>query len=136
MHFKPGKYYVGDLCYAIEDWDAFCDLTIVRTGVLDGQFPWKSGVLWSHGTAFGDGSFGDNEGHHYGVDAGLIGVLPVEFFDKADFKDRLEGLARVVEFTQDFEPYYNDGVFHIGHITIDTNTGVWDDDDNDSDDTE
>ncbi len=114
----PGTYYIGDLCYAIEDWDAFCKLTIKGNECIYGEFPWKTGKLWQHGTAYGDGCYEDQEGNEYGVDAGLIGVLPIEFADKTEYE--LSELGRVQEFPNGLECSYEDGIFYIGYLRIDT----------------
>ncbi len=117
--FPAGKYYVGDLCYAIDDseWDDFCNLTIVGERVLDGEFPWKGSALYTHGTFYGDGTYIDNHGREYGVDAGLIGVLPAHLISKSEygnFEDPENGLGHIIEFTKPFECGYEDGTFIIG----------------------
>ncbi len=135
MKFPAGRYYVGDLCYAINDWDKFCALTIHGHDVLDGQFPWRGKMLWTHGTAYGDGCFRDQLGHEYCVDAGLIGVLPAEFIDRSEHIDKsiedLNELGQIVEFKQSFDPYYVDGKFHIGHLVIDTDPSFEEDESDD-----
>jgi hypothetical protein len=123
--FPAGKYYVGDLCYAIDDseWDDFCRLTIDGERVLDGEFPWKGSVLYSHCTAYGDGIYIDNHGREYSVDAGLIGVLPAHLVSKdeyGDFADPSDELGHIIEFTEPFECYYDGGTFVIGDIEIPT----------------
>lgn len=116
--FPAGKYYIGDLCYAIEDWDTFCNLTIKDSECLYGKFPWKSANLWQHGTAYGDGCYNGTDGVKYGVDAGLIGILPIEYADKKDYD--LTELGSIVEFDHPFSVHYENGKFKFGHIYIDT----------------
>jgi len=132
--FPPGKYYVGDLCYAIADeyWDKFCELTITGYDVLDGEFPWQGKKLYSHHTAYGDGCYFDEQGREYAVDAGLIGVLPADLITKTEYGD-FEGLAHIIEFKRPFEPYYEKGKFYIGDIVIDTDPPYEEDDDVDYD---
>lgn len=133
--FEKGKYYIGDLCYVLTDWDAFCDLTIKDKECLHGKFPWKDGKFWTHGTAYGDGTYLDQDGHEYGVDAGLIGCIPFEYCDKG--VESIDSLGRIVEFDKPFSCDYEDGVFTIGHIVIDTDPPYedeeededWDEDD-------
>ncbi len=132
--FPPGTYYIGDLCYAIEDWDAFCKLTIKGNECIYGEFPWKTGKMWLHGTAYGDGCFADQEGNEYGVDAGLIGVLPIELVDKHEYE--LAELGNVVDFPGGFECSYDDGIFYIGHLRIDTDPGKREEEDVDYSDDE
>ena len=123
MRFDAGTYYVGDLCYVLGDrWDEFLELTIKTSseGVecIDGGFVMKDGTrFWTHGTMYGDGSYHDNEGRKYAVDAGLIGVVSIDQIDKKP--SWLEG-GQVIKFDRGFEPYYNEGRFHFGYLTIDT----------------
>ena len=120
MKFKAGIYYVGDLCYVLSDrWDEFCSLTIAGNDVLDGTFVMKDGtVFYTHCTMYGDGTYHDQNGRAYGVDAGLIGVVSIDDIDE-DSIDTIEG-GVVTLFEKDFECSYKDGVFYIGDITIDT----------------
>lgn len=120
MLFPAGKYYIGDLCYVINDWNAFCEMTIKGNDVLDGEFPWKDKVLYTHGTAYGDGSFNDQFGHEYCVDAGLIGVLPFEYCDRDEHNEAILELGNVVEFKEPFSCTYRNGMFYIGHLRINT----------------
>jgi hypothetical protein len=119
MKFKPGKYYVGDLCYALGDrWGEFCDLTIKGNEVLDGGFKFEDGTrFWTHGTMYGDGTYHDNKGREYWVDAGLIGVVSADDIDEPG--KQIQG-GQFIDFTEQFEPYYQDGVFFIGNVKIDT----------------
>ena len=124
--FKAGKYYIGDLCYVIpyepvDEWEEFCNLTMDEdTGkCLDGEFPWKGGKLWCNRTFYGDGVYNDQDDHQYGVDAGLIGCIPFELCTERN-ETKMKRLGRVVEFDKPFTCAYNEGVFKIGHILIDT----------------
>lgn len=120
--FPPGKYYVGDLCYVIKDWDKFCDMTSVGDSVLDGHFAWEGKFLWTHGTAYGDGTYLDNHGREYAVDAGLIGVIPADLITKDNSNGcPIEDLGQILEFIRPFECSYEDGKFYIGDdVVIDT----------------
>lgn len=135
--FPPGKYYIGDLCYVINDklWDRFCEMTTVGYDVLDGYFKWEDKFLWTHSTAYGDGGYFDNHGKEYCVDAGLIGVLPFDLISK-----HLNGVAHlgnVVEFAKPFTCEYDDGKFFIGDdITIDTDPSYHEDEEEEYDDSE
>jgi hypothetical protein len=132
MRFEPGKYYVGDLCYVLGDrWDEFCSLTIAGSEVLSGGFVMKDGTrFWTHTTMYGDGSYSDNLGNCYGVDAGLIGVVS---FDQIDKNPNCLSGGQVFDFTKGFEPYYNDGVFYINSIQIDTGESIYYDEQEDED---
>jgi len=119
MKFKAGTYYVGDLCYVLSDrWDEFCDLTIAKDGVLDGTFVMKDGTLfYTHCTMYSDGTYSDQLGREYSVDAGLIGVVAIDDIDEDP--NAIDG-GNVITFDKAFECSYKDGVFYIGDITIDT----------------
>ena len=119
------KYYVGDLCYVMDDaWSEVCDL--IPFDNSEHEFELKDGrkfILF--GTAYGDGSYSDFAGNSYGVDSGTIGAVKVD-----DIRD-LEGLAKVKEgglghihdFPCDFTSYdcnFSDGVINIYNVSIDT----------------
>jgi hypothetical protein len=88
--------------------------------VLDGEFKLANGVRFAlHSTAYGDGTYQDQEGRSYPVDAGLIGCIRLE--DVYDPEWWLEGMQTVM-FDKPFELVYNDGV--ISFIDIDGETVV------------
>ena len=80
---KAGTYYVGDLCYVMHgEWDEFCNLTIVGQKVLDGEFNLADGRRFAtFTTQWGDGTYQDQQGREYSVDAGLIGCIALENID-------------------------------------------------------
>ena len=115
--FKAGKYYVGDLCYVINDkhWDELGEKT--NWFQNDEQFEFKGKTVFVSHTAYGDGRFNDYQGREYFVDAGLIGVIPFDIID--DGKTGNGG--QIIEFEKDFYASCSDkGIFKIGNITIDT----------------
>ena len=120
---RPGTYYVGDLCYVMHpQWKEVCNLMFASDGnyVLDGEFKLANGVRFAlHSTAYGDGTYQDQEGRSYPVDAGLIGCIRLE--DVYDPEWWLEGMQTVM-FDKPFELVYNDGV--ISFIDIDGETVV------------
>jgi hypothetical protein len=113
-----GEYWVGDPCYAVPndrwmEWLNAADFLRQPTpryllAELDG-YP-----VLGIGTAYGDGCYPGSDGSAYPVDAGLLGVVPVEVADSDPF-----GMRRVV-FAQPFECYYDHGTITLGHIDIDT----------------
>lgn len=127
-----GRYYIGDLCYVMHpQWDEFCEITISGPSVKDGEFQLKNGVRFaSLCTMHGDGTYLDQFGDAYPVDAGLIGCIRVE-----DISDETADLtlANVVDFEEDFEVYSENGLLNFGHILIDTDDIVEDDEDYDDD---
>lgn len=114
-----GNYYVGDLCYVMSlQWDEFCNKTISKGDFIEGEITFQNGIkVLYFGTCHGDGSYQDQFGNHYGVDAGLIGCIRLE--DINDPKANVN-LGNVIQFETDFEGSYDDGLINIGHLRIDT----------------
>lgn len=107
---KSGKgFYLGDVCYVLGDRIYHGEWGRMH-GYKDGEWedP-KTGFSFAvAGTAYGDGSYYDGEGHEYGVDAGVIGIVPLELVEK---EDGLE-LGRVFNGSEaEFEE--EDGVFFV-----------------------
>lgn len=121
--FAPGTYYIGDPCYVIADdkWDDFCDYLAIaeRLDGSGGVFEFEGHKVFAANTALGDGSYTDNNGHEYGVDAGLIGIIPIELCIKTP-PDELDVVGRVVTFDVAVVPSCGDGVFYFGGVCIDT----------------
>lgn len=124
MTMPAGKYYVGDLCYVMhEEWDEVCSLFFAgRTdhGCNQGEFNLKDGRRFvSYNTAWGDGTYCDQFGNRYGVDAGLIGCIRVEDIDMECGENFLRG-GNIIDFPKDFNAYYHEGKIYIGHLIVDT----------------
>ena len=117
---KAGKYYIGDLCYVMHpEWDEFCSLTINGHNVLDGEFNLKDGRRFAtFTTKWGDGTYKDEQGRTYGVDAGLIGCINVEDITPSELENLKDG--HVVEFVNDFSTFSAGGIIRIGSVCIDT----------------
>jgi hypothetical protein len=115
---KAGKYWVGDLCYVLADkWDEVCELTIKDNQCLYGEFTLKDGTKFAiHGTAWGDGEFGDNEARFYPVDSGSIGCVLVDSIDPR------EDCGHVIDFEEDFETGTKGGTIFFGEIEIETDS--------------
>lgn len=125
--FPAGKYYIGDPCYAVKD-EKWSDL-IESTGCFgledrletkylnwdDGAFIYNGRKCFASGTVYGDGTYYDKQYREYGVDAGLLGIIPFESCDG----DSMEG-GNIVEFEKEFKVYESEGVFYFGNIKIDT----------------
>lgn len=135
LQFPAGTYYIGDPCYAFQgnDWDSILDESdYFATGNKTRD------IMWAGSTAHGDGTYTDQFGNEYPVDAGLIGIMPIEMCDFGDIRwengnwidergitypdgKNFEFKAgNVVTFETDFYVYYMDGVFEFGNIVIDT----------------
>lgn len=138
MTMPAGKYYIGDLCYVMDDkeWDEFCGITIKNHKCLEGEFEMKDGRRFAtYGTMWGDGAYYSNIGTEHSVDSGSIGCIRVEDI-RANKYENIESLGAVVEFKMPFttEGGRNehgrdwDGVIRIGNVMIETNSdGEYDD---------
>ena len=76
-------FYIGDICYALSD-DVYYDVWGKMNEYQDGQFEEpESKLSFAVGsTAYGDGLFFGSDGFNYGVDAGVIGIVPLELVKK------------------------------------------------------
>jgi len=131
------RYYVGDLCYVMHDeWDEVCNLFTLSEGEndsIDGKFQLADGrKFFSLSTKYGDGTYRDNFGRAYSVDAGLIGAIKVD-----DIRDpRLEeivacGHAHIIEFSSELQDFDvssdDDGTLRFGPVLIETGDGGFED---------
>ena len=130
MKLPAGNYYVGDLCYVLghtgnDRWDEVCDLIIDGHNVKDGIFTMSDGTVFAiFSTAYGDGTYLDQFGNEYCVDAGSIGCVLLDSIPGVTF----DGLGHIHKFDTDFEV---DGGPQIsfGHLIIDTDPSDDEEDD-------
>lgn len=116
-----GTYLLGDPCYAVPDdlWDEAgksCDWwesSPIATVVVNN----KEYKVLGFGTTYGDGSYTDNDGLVYPVDAGLIGLVPIEL---ANPQDPYYPLNSVVVFDRETLCTNDNGIMKFGNIHIDT----------------
>ena len=129
--FPAGEYYIGDLCYVMgNEWDEVVDLMFpTESRDVEGELTLADGRKFFYGsTAYGDGSYGDNRGGKYPVDAGNIGIIATNDITEADKEQSLQ-CGTVYTFDEPFECYSNAGLFKFGNsIVIDTTYEVIDDD--------
>ena len=129
-----GTYLVGDPCYAFDNdldhnwqnWleDAWKDTDPNKVRILDGRVDGMRVV--AAGTEYGDGAYGGSDGNEYGVDAGLLGAVHIDFLRNlypeysSMSRDEVEAASMmfVVEFPEPFHVSYEDGTISIGHIDI------------------
>ena len=125
-----GSYYVGDLCYVMndEDWREICKLTIGGNECIEGEFTLSDGRRFAmYDTAYGDGGYLDQTGNEYSVDSGTIGCIKVSDITKFEY-EHIEELGVMHEFDKPFETSGGrgslgrdwDGVIKIGRIHIET----------------
>lgn len=130
IKLKAGLYYVGDPQYIFKkSWDI---VSTTEGFYYDDEVTKLFGVdCFTAGTFDGDGTYEDNDGRSYGIDSGMLCVVPVELLsidnvytiEQVNSKD----FMHIIEFKNDFNVCVDDGVFLIGNITIDTYVGRNDD---------
>lgn len=126
MNMLPaGKYWIGDPCYVLSnddtkfDWGDFCSSCFENdpSGRSNEGIVTHQGITFAHyGTAYGDGCYEDNQGNEYGVDAGMLGCIPI---DSVIDKSGLDS-GTVHEFPEAFTTDYDEGKIRFGHVIIDT----------------
>jgi len=82
-----GKYWLGDPCYAVPsdlwmDLLNSCQIFESPIGTIKGE---KVYEVLAFGTAHGDGCYEDQHGNSFPVDAGLIGLTPVDLAEDQPF---------------------------------------------------
>ena len=112
-----GSYVIGDPCYAVPShlWNELlnsCNCFENPIGYIKNggqKFP-----VLAFGTKWGDGCYRGTDGREYGVDAGLIGLVPLNVVE--DLSEH-----EVVNFSKDTLCIDDgSGKLKFGHITIDT----------------
>ena len=93
----PNGFYFGDPCYALNEklYDKWCDWGSEREKTEgrycnDGKFIHDGKeIMLADSTAYGDGCY-DGSYFSYGVDAGCLAVIPLEFCDRRDLNELKE----------------------------------------------
>ena len=98
-----GTYYVGDLCYALDD-DIYHGV-FGDHGYSCGFYQNGTDFFLVEATAFGDGQYVDTLGRSYDVDAGIIGICPIALATKGT-----DG-GQVVKFDEDVTCEFYRGMF-------------------------
>ena len=114
---KSNRFYIGDICYVLNE-DLYQNIWGDKYGFKDGIIDFGINQVLVHGTAYGDGCYCDNEGNMYGVDAGVIGVVPEELIDWDKIEKDYGSKSKICEFgnvvtAQEAELSYEDGTFYI-----------------------
>lgn len=125
VELPAGDYWVGDPCYFIHDdsWHDWLEAAGIHRRTMPDPLvapvPGSDLVAVGVGTAWGDGTYQDDEGFSYGVDAGLLGVVPAAAVTELKVYAAREG--RLVTFTEPFTVWRSpSGVVMIGHLAIPT----------------
>ena len=132
------EMWVGDPCYIIDDdqWADVLDYTRYFNlfpsreamskehreynprNEQHGVFTLKDGVTCAVSTtAYGDGCYPDDEGRHYGVDAGMLGIFPAEYALTGDSQ-----FGHFITVPADYKVTvsYYDGTIDFGVVSIHT----------------
>lgn len=114
---KAGTYYIGDLCYVVDNdkWKHFCfafnDLENDNEYVTLDDIEFAQ--MW---TKYGDGDYSSNVDRFFGVDSGSIGCINVKYLDLSNL-DHLKNFFYTFE--EDFEVIRrDDGTLCFGHVEI------------------
>lgn len=127
----PGRYVIGDPSYHVPEtqWDHVLD----ESGFFEQQChstfkkaDGSIGTVVAFSTAWGDGLYNDNIGNEYGVDAGLIGIIPLDDVEHLD-----ESLGTVIEFKSPVQCFVEGGVIVFGYIEINTDSDFADESEED-----
>lgn len=125
-----GKYYIGDICYALGEeiyYKHWGDRFSFENGLYD--VDGKQFAVLS--TAWGDGFFvarHNDKRYVFPVDAGNIGMVDISLVNKSE--EYLSTCGAIIEFDSDISFSYDDGVIsiHADGVSIDINTGYDTDD--------
>ena len=124
-------FVITDICYVLSE-EHYTNSWGKRHHYSDGVFEIDDFTFAVGSTAYGDGVYFDNEAHKYPVDAGNIGLVPLELVCK---KDGLQ-FGTVFGIPGEAEFSCENGVFDIilpnGH-EIHINTRLGDDEDENHD---
>jgi hypothetical protein len=128
-----GTYFLGDPCYIISHDAGWMEL-LDSCGYFDGSPVGEvhGCEVLAFGTKYGDGVYFDQLGRAFGVDAGLIGLVPVQPWEHEVRKALGDGLGKLVVFTEDSTCTSEDGLLTFGPVAV-INTDPDDDEYDDED---
>jgi len=133
-----GTYYVGDLCYVVndDDWSDFCERSFPDSYTeVVGIFETFEGINYANfGTKYGDGGYADYNGRKYSVDSGSIGCIPVCALSDKCSSALIAHLGNIIDFPEAFEVGYDEetGTITFGDVEIMTGDVYGDEDDEDT----
>lgn len=148
VEVPAGSYVLGDPCYSFPDYDEWMELLesckyfndpigTIRRSPKEGTFNvMETFNVVAFSTRWGDGRYRGTDGNSYAVDAGLIGLVPVEAL-RSDADSWRDDLCTVVTFDKPTKCGTDgEGKLRFGHITIDTDPTDDDEEDEDEDEAE
>lgn len=116
-----GKYYIGDLCYALSD-SVYESIFGNLGGYESGLYQKKDSTdfFLVDNTAYGDGLYGGTDGKEFAVDAGIIGICPASMIGPEKDGDG----GHIYEFKDPVKCRFSGGVFTFksGYIRLVINT--------------
>lgn len=124
VEVPAGQYILGDPCYAVPDseWMELlesCDYFDNPIGKITRHDKSYYRIV-AFSTRWGDGCYDGTDGNMYPVDAGLIGLVPVELLG-SDVHNLRGDLSKIVTFDKPTKCSTDgSGKLRFGHITIDT----------------
>lgn len=97
---KVGKIFIGDICYALNK-DIYNKVWGEENDYEDGTYEAvnKSNEKFSfavYGTKYGDGTYDGSDGKKYSVDAGVLGMVPIELWEDNLDENELNELGTVI----------------------------------------
>lgn len=115
-----GRYFLGDPCYAVPGglWMPLLE----SCGDFDASPVGKVGGIevLAFSTAWGDGTYYDQFENEFPVDAGLIGLTPIDLALQRETLGRLASMGLVVEFKTETLCVKADGQLRFGQYVIET----------------
>lgn len=109
-----GVYWIGDLCYVVDDevWQKFLDEAAYVGNTMAQHI---DGILYlAFDTEWGDGTYKDQYGNEYDVDASMIGIIPAADVDASDMPG-----GHIFDFKTEFTARRKEnGLLVFGHVQI------------------
>lgn len=116
-----GQYVLGDPCYAVPDdlWNDLldsCQFFSFPIGLVQKKGESFVYHVLGFSTAYGDGCYEGSNGRQYPVDAGLIGLVPIQLAEEGSYEQ-----GDVLTFTKPTICASNGkGELKFGNVVIDT----------------
>lgn len=88
-------FYIGDICHVLGD-DTYYGIWMMKEKFRDGVIEVGDHAFVVASTAYGDGSYYGSDGNEYGVDAGVIGCVPIEVIEMCPDSDIVDGNGDVL----------------------------------------
>lgn len=120
VQVPAGQYVLGDPCYTVpdENWGELLEsCKFFENPIGEVKVDDKVHKVLAFRTAYGDGTYRDNKGNEYPVDAGLIGLVPIEYADleQTGLESVIVDFKALTECSSDDE-----GTMYFGELKIRT----------------